>query len=342
MHFEAGFHVEVLMDELEHIAVQVAEGRMTSTEGTNELLRVLYTNKGRFGLGRLDLDSLHEFLLQQYQKFKRLLCSYRSENEFSFSGFIYTSIQQSLRQWRRKNAQTAAVEESFRQQGELVYEEIEYRYQQEEFACCCEPVPEFRSGKLDRAAQLPEEEPQCKERLLHRDPQQAARTKTAPFRYNEKEDKLRKATYLILALKSSYYIDYDIIRKVSKVTGVSEKKIACMVEATNASMKRRISNHEDCLQSRDRAFFFHRRYRREYSKLEHGSWLARQTAQKYERQTEIWEFKNEQLKQAKYSAVPSNRTVARMLNLDDRKVASILQLARNGVQPQADALGEDS
>ena len=52
--------------------------------------------------------------------------------------------------------------------------------------------------------------------------------------------------------------------------------------------------------------------------------------------------KNEQLKQAKYSAVPSNRTVARMLNLDDRKVASILQLARNGVQPQADALGEDS
>ena len=312
------------MEELEHTARMVSAGLMTDKEGTNEILKVLYTHKARFGLGRLDLDALHDFLLHEHAKLRRLLVLYRTESGFSFSGFLYSSIQRSLRIWRKRSARAAATEESAAQQHCLAYEESEYRYRQEEFASCCEPQAAFDSG-------------------LHRHSQEARQSaplRTQTFRYNEKADKLRKAACLILALKSSYYLDYDIIKKVSKMTGIAEKKLASMVEEVNEGMRHKIIKHERCVRSRDTAFFFHRKYRRECSKLDSGSPLSRKTAQKYEKQTALWESRNEQLKTPLYSAVPSNRAVARILNIDDRKVASILQKARSTLL-ESGALSED-
>ena len=106
-----------------------------------------------------------------------------------------------------------------------------------------------------------------------------------------KNRSLRKKAILILALKSSYYLDDQLISKVSDETGMSKNNLYLLRDSLNATLVNKIGRRNACIRCRDNAYYYHRKYMIESYRLNHQTTWAELIAGKYKKQTKTWHLR---------------------------------------------------
>lgn len=304
------------MKELEDVARKYKSHELSLDEAKNQLVILIYNNPPFFGMEKMSKDTFHSFLLWAQKRIENILINFNS-TEGSFSGYCRQSIFLCIRTFMKINAKDTASEESFINIAPMQEEENLYKYNENEYSLQCNSSCEnIQIEKNISSVDF----------LNKYVPQKGRR-----WKYDVMIENLRKAACLILTLKSCCYVDADIVRKVSLVTNLKEEEIVSLLNQVKSKLNRKIKIRENCIKARDYAFFYRRRYMLETVKLNEKCSLAEKLIKGYEKQTEIWNRKNKQLKNHKYKAIPTNADLAEVLNVSDRRIAYILKTAKKNI-----------
>lgn len=290
---------------LENLTEKIEKGELTYAEATNVILKEVFTHKGLFGLTRLTEDEFQSYILHQRDNFEKLLHTY-DKSSGSFFTYLMKTIERSTKTWKKRCIRNRIFENEITISDQILYEEQESRYLQ----------PEEEYIKKEEET-MSVNEPDFEETLsLKNKPW----SKTKKRKYDDK-----KAYILILALKASYSMNEDLIKKVACTTGVSEELLSEYIKQTKATLSNKINRREACLRCRDNAYYFHRKYQNEATHLLDGTNWADTINQKYRKQTKTWIDKNRRLSLKQYSVSATNIAIGKILGMSPRHVSYILK-----------------
>ncbi len=273
------------VNESEIIAQQVLSGNKSAEDGARALMEIIYRNKKWFGLYKLDLDQTHDFLIAVFPKLVRLFSIY-DPSIGAFTPFLYAAISSALTTWRRKIVRISMGEESIRLCDSINVEESNLQYDELEFASCSKPEEIYETKN-----------PSAKFKLSNSSRKSAGRgVKKAILSAANKKELQKKEICLYLALKSSYFMDEDLIEKVSKFVELPSSELRKMLDQMNAQLGRKINRREICIRKRDSAFFYHRKYMLEMLHLNSDTSLSEKIKKSFAKQTKCWIEKNNCLK----------------------------------------------
>lgn len=308
------------MEELDFIAKNVWEKKVDAEKAAFDVLTFVAKNRAYFHLLSLDYDALHDFLLEEYPHTISILKRFSPERG-NFTCFYYMSLKAALQVYLRKSKKHIAEADSLGSVQELLYEEQDYNYEQDQPDLAVEAMCD-----TEQLRQITQNQLALKHQLM------ANTMKKKYFHINEQKNvhELRKMACLILFLKSCFFTDDKTLKKVSLLTGIDEEELFAMVEKLKKCLTKKIGRKEVCLKARDNAFFFHRRYRVERDNLDKNDNMYSKVRRCYEIQTEKWIANNKKLKTLS-PIEPSNRDIGNILNISERKVAYILLAAEKNI-----------
>lgn len=296
---------------LENLRDRIENGELTYDEATNVIMKEVYTHKGLFGLTRLTEDELQSYMLHQRDNFEQLLHSY-DRTSGSFFTYLMKTIERSTKTWKKRCIRNRIFENEITVSDQLLYEEMQGRY--------LEPEEEYIKKEEEVLAvnePLPEDKITLKNKPWDK-------TKNRKF-----DD--QKAFILILALKASYSMNEELIKKVSQKTGISEEELTDYINQINETLENKINRREACLRCRDNAYYFHRKYQNEATHLLDGTNWADTINQKYKKQTKTWIDKNRRLSLKQYSVSATNISIGKILGMSPRHVSYVLRKGLDNV-----------
>lgn len=311
------------MKEVEEIAVKVREGKMTAQEGGRALMASVFLNKGFFGLSALGEDELMDFLEFELKSFERIFSIY-DPTKASFTSFLYGNITRNLSNWRRKKYIHKFVDQT------LVLSEISSY-----------PEKENQFENDEAKERLEEESESNTQYKIYRQIQGNLQSKkysdmevTNHHRKLSKEAKfydLRRKAILILAVKSCCDMNESAIKKASILTSIPEETLKDYCSQAKKSLGKKIKRRQNEIELRDKAYFYHKRYQLELENAQNDSHWYDSIAGKYDRKTMQWQAKNNLLKKKEYTLSPTNRSVSKIIGMNERQVSYILKQAEDNV-----------
>lgn len=312
------------MEVLEEIAKEVFLKHISQEEGGRAVMEIVYKCKHFFALGSLSQDQLHDFILFTFDKFISVFSAY-NPSLGTFTHFLYSMIATSLCTWKRHTARRYTAENALASAKEMDYEEQTYKYaleEKQEIYAESNPTHSVQEIEQFKKTYHPVDYANCRRKTR----------RPSPCDFNSSQmAELRKNACLVLALKSSYYLDGEMIKKVSCLTDTPENELCTMVEKVNDSLKSKIARRQTCIKCRDNAYFYRKKYLLESERASRNTLLAETINRKLKKHTHIWQNRNSRLEAAAFSVVPSNTTVGRVLGISDRHVNYIINKARKNL-----------
>ncbi|MFA6936606.1 MAG: hypothetical protein WCQ67_00045 [Treponema sp.] len=303
---------------LEKLAQSYADGTMSPKECSLKLMEYVFLHKSLFGLRSLDEDDFLDFLLYEMPKFDRIFILYDKKIGTFFS-FLQFTLRKAVNVWKKIEIRSKVLDDEITTSQKIQIEEDSETYELE--AEGIEFIKQEDNSKIELSVQSPF---QFDNDMTYR----LDKYKEDDVKKN-KIANIQKEIVLILALKSIFYIDDELIDKVCAYTGVDKETFLSMQKTLNAELKTKIKRRESCVKCRNNSYYFHRKYLQELQYLSpHTSW-CRLIQEKYEKHTQSWINKNTRLKRKDYYVSASNRAVGKVLNLDPRHVKYILDKANN-------------
>lgn len=307
--------------EIEDIAKKVIEGSMSEQEGAKKLMELIFLYKRLFGLASLDEDQFTEFLLFQYDKLLRIFSNYNPAYGQFFT-FLQGSIRGTYLTWRKQAARDKTALDTITISPSMTFEESMSHY--------ALPGDSYSMNHVHSKGHSVHHSTYQPLSLRRNDGKLSCRYKN-PSVQRRRINNLRKDASLILTLKSSFYINEDIVEKVSYVSGVPAEKINDMCDKVKSSLKNKIDRRSACVRCRDNAFFFHRKYMLEYRRIDRQTIWSEIIHSKYKKQTKTWNEKNSRLQRKDYRITASNRLVGKILGITPRRVTYVIRQAQQNM-----------
>lgn len=310
-------------EEIELLARSVEEKTLSKEDGARKLMEYVYRQPSLFGLNRLDEDQLIDFLIYQFPKFVKIFSIY-DKTYGTFSSFLQGSVRGTFVTWKKRCIRNNALTGSLSAVDELQYEESVHRYK----------LPEEELLDKEEAlsvASCSDNPPELFFPHFHRV------DGTLSFRYKDplleknRLDNLRRVIILVLTLKSSFYVDEPLLRKVSRVTGYPMSSLEKMKNSINQTLVRKIERRNACRNCRDNAFFFHRKYLAEARQLDKKTSWSKLIVEKYNKQTNVWIEKNNKLALKEYAVSASDHIVGQVLGISPRRVSYVIRQLRENM-----------
>ncbi|MBQ7159690.1 MAG: hypothetical protein IJS09_09785 [Treponema sp.] len=255
---------------------------MSKKEATNIIWEDIYLNPKKYGL-LLHGDQKSDFLLYLQERMESLFDEYQP-GKILFRTFIWGLVKHTFLTWRRKIKKLYENEEATRKSLMSLYNEMCDAY--------CEPDQEIISENSDE--NIKED-------------------------WHKKEREMAEKATLILALKSCYDIDEKLIDSVSRFTHIKKERLFEKIDKMKEKSEHKISRRNAIIRSRDNAFYFHRKYLIELSKLKQGTSTFERVQKKYQQQTNRW-IRQNQLLTHRFVLSPSNVDIADELGMKPRQV----------------------
>ncbi len=269
-----------MQTNIEDIPLRVAQGKMTRAEAANIIWTDIYLYPGKYGL-TLTEDQKSDFLLYLRARLEGIFDDFEI-NKTKFRTYIWGLAKNTYLSWIRSVKKTEDDEYTIRKSFNALYE--------------------FANNECYRL-----EETLCAEPNVIRE------------HWKKKEREMAEKGTLILALKSCYDIDEQLVDSVSKFTHIKKEKLFEKIEKMRQKSEYKISRRDEIIRSRDNAFYFHRKYLLELSKLKKGTSSFERVQKKYRQQTERWIRQNRVLSH-RFVLAPSNVDIAKELGLKPRQV----------------------
>lgn len=296
------------MKELEKMAQDFQEKRIDEKTAVNKLVEFIYRNKTWFGLNRLNEDDLHDFMLKMFPLFTGIFNRYDSSIG-TFTCYLIGNIIQAYHGWKRGNARLQIKRRTL--------EEIE-----------CQRLMSNESGRFSDNTlfvsdlQLYQEHPVEEiKRMVSYHKESISRTEMT--RKVKSIEKIRQEAALILMVKSWYLVDNHLLEKISAVTQVPSNSLIEILDKTKDLMERKTDKMNFTMLSRDRSYYYRERYRIE-RESPYGMNLSMTINRKRNFHSKKWHKFNRRLQDHNRRLVPSNRIVALVLGMDQRRVQYVL------------------
>lgn len=305
---------------LENLAKDYSDGKMTEKQCSLKLMEYIFLHKSLFGLKALDEDDFLDFLIFEIPKFGKIFTLYDKKIGTFFS-FLQFTLRKALSIWKKNSIRNKVMDDEILTSQKIEIEEYTEKYELE--AEGLEIIKEQETAALAQCVESPF-------KINENMPYRFDKYKKIDIR-RTKIGNLQKEIVLILALKSCYYLDDEMINKVSAYTGIEKGKLISMQKSLNADLTTKIKRRASCIKCRNNSFYFHRKYSQELQYLSpHTSW-CRLIQDKYDKHTKTWINRNSRLRRKDYYVSASNCAVGKVLNMDPRHVKYILDKANNNV-----------
>jgi len=284
-----GFPEAYMHTNIETIPLLVSEGKMTRKEAANLIWEDIYLYPGKYGLP-LKGDKKSEYLIYLRQRLEGIFDDYDAEKT-RFRTYVWGLVKNTCKSWFRLEKNHKIHETTAHKHYCEMYEAAQYEYDNIEDTLCAEPEINIRDG------------------------------------WKRKERQIAEKAALILALKSCYDIDEQLIESVSRFTGIRKEKIFEKIEKMKEKSEHKLSRRDEAIRRRDNAFYYHRKYCIELNKLRKGTSSFESVEKKYRLQTERWVRQNRMLSH-RFVLAPSNAEIAKELGMKARQVCFYIEHLR--------------
>ena len=272
---------EKMTTNIEAIPLRVAEGTMTKAEAADIIWADIYLYPGKYGLS-LTEDQKSDFLIYLRARLEGVFADFKIEKS-KFRTYVWGLVKNTYQSWIRMARKKRDDEYTTRKSLKSIYDVANDEYYNMEEKLCAEPGEGLRGN------------------------------------WKKKEREMAEKAALILALKSCYDIDEALLESVSKFTRIKKEKLFEQIEKMKKKSEHKISRRDEIIRSRDNAFYFHRKYLIELSRLKEGTSSFERVQKKYRQQTDRWVRQNKVLSH-RFVLAPSNVDIADELGMKPRQV----------------------
>jgi hypothetical protein len=279
---------------LEKLMETASTGNPRDAATVSALFEGIYRYPYIFGYYDLDEDSRSAFLLSIFPYLPKLLISYDPLRS-SFITYASNSVKLYAKSWRRKAAKARANRDSL--------------------AYCYSCESDFESGVMVAESEPAYGTQEIPDALLLPD--------LSKHYYSD--------MLLVLALKCASKLSDRQINEISVTVGLPAKVLSTYVSTIKQKMNRKFENRQQLIENRNRTWFLKARYRLELERLPPESVQSALVKKQYIIQTKALVAKNKQLKE---DVIPANSHIGTLLHMDPRKVARLLQQAKDGALVQ--------
>lgn len=295
------------MENAKKIWVDYKTGASSEKEAVNLLLELLFKNKFEFGLSSFDEDTFSDFLVFMNNRFEIILRKYNPDVS-EFNTYLHSVINLTAFWWKKKMqekrmrsycCQTMCIEENFN-------------------------TADYSPDEQDFYIEEPEAENLIPVSVLAKD---ALNNLNIKIQKKKNITKKRAMEIIkVLALKSCNNITDRQIAVAAEITGISEVEFQNMIRQAEDSLKFK-KDRISVLQNKRNFAYFQRKKKilKENSLKDHYPELF--TGNEKDREDIKWHRATEEISKAAQTLVPSNKTVAKLLNMSSRKVKNLLDEA---------------
>ena len=296
--------------ELDLIPKMLERGKMTKKEAVMKIMRVVYTNPGRFNLLDMNEDERSDFLLEAFNKFDGLLDRY-DKSLGPLGAYIFYSISGIKMTWARKKGDERAIKRAIRRDFKNIYETALEK--SERLAKTEADLLKVKDAGLDGG-----DEPLVFKRILGR------RTNFL----EPKEVFYKKRAAFALALKSAWYLDDKSLGKVCDYCGLSKNSFFKTALIIKRSLVARSEKRAKIEEMRDKAWLFVCKYREQLARMDPLCERFKVVKKKLDYQLNSWKNKNKILQSYQLTLSPRNKDLAKMLNIKAYRLSVFLNYAK--------------
>lgn len=282
--------------DIEQIPGLVAEGAMSKKEGAYRIWEDIYCNPSNYGLALLDEDEKSDFLLSLLEKFEHAITDFVPQKA-KFSTYLHGRLKIAYFGWHRRQLTDVVGETITCTALQTQYDEEVHKYETAENAADDEKLA-----------------------IIAR--------KFTTF----KQRASAKTTALVLTLKHCHNVDGTILKNVSRFLDIDVEELESLVRSLRKQSDAKVTRRERVIRRRDNAFYYHRKYMDELSRLQEGTARFEKVQQKYQKQTENWIRQNELLAH-RYVLSPTNESIAKEIGMKPRKVSFYISRAVRNRNP---------
>lgn len=283
---------ELNMDEnfINKLPALVRQGKITLDEGRNILWTDIHRHPFFYGIATLSEDQRSEFLIWMRNNMRTLIAKFR-DGPVPFRNFARICVWRSLKGWFRKEAKKNARDS-------------------------CLP-DSFLAGFA------PDIEESGDEIISAIERNSGDNTPEISRKLSEKQKRNIRNLIHIFACKSCNELDEQMTAKLAKFLEIPEKDFEEEIELLKKATSKKKDSRRKIIERRNKAFFFHKKFEFELSKLDSEYASYGDVLKRYRKNTENWKVINEQLTH-KYQAAPSLAQISRSTGIKERRVSFYL------------------
>ena len=153
---------------------------------------------------------------------------------------------------------------------------------------------------------------------------------------------------IVLALKSSYYLTDEQIERLCRIYKIHPDYFYSMVQHCKDSIESKTIRREKNLQSRNFAYYHHKRYNRliqhleEDSVLENPEYLIASFIKRERKHRQNWNKLNQAFEKGHLYMRPTNKTIAGLMGICERQVNYYIHCAKKDMNKRAAKEAENS
>lgn len=310
------------MDEINTNYLFYCSGSIDLCRFKNLLLEHLFLNREKAGLSRIDDDCFSEFLIYLAEHLDPVIKRYNSSVS-DFTNYFFGVLRSSFFWWYRKyrsqldnNYYLAAV-------GGEDIDEREYEYK------CSEKSNEIETNEKLLSVEDLKKITEAKIGASYKDVLKHKRISNVS---DSNTEVLRNEACLVLAVKSCFFIDDEMIEKLSVITGIPFDEILDLVNQAKSSMNRKIFNKKELERKRNFAYFQKKKSELCAAGRRNYFWDVYFLDEKSRFHDRKWLQILEKLKTCNLKMVPSNNVVGMILGIDCRRVSYIVKIAQKNLE----------
>lgn len=281
----------------------VKNGVLSKKQGAHAIWEHVYLNPQMYGLAGFSKDELSEFLLT-LESFFPLLFDKFIPGIVQFKTFIFGFVSNYKGSFKRKKARRAAEHRGMYKLLQTKCEEDEEHYlvSDSEIIPKIEPNPYAQCSISDIVKKRSRTPEGRQKRIAHLD-------------------------ILMLILKSCQYVDDETLALASHFLGIKKETLQIEIQTLKTIMQNRRSRRETMIAKRNNAFFYHRKYSNELTRLDENTPRFQDTLKRYHFQTQSWKKKNKLLEH-RFKNEPTNSEIALIIGMNARMVTFYIQHAK--------------
>jgi len=303
--------------DLNEFPALLENNKLTKAEAIQKIAEFIVCNYRVFNLQLYDEDFREEIILIVLEKGITIFDNYKPELGDFFT-YLYSYIYNIASTLKKKHAKTKLEENITEIEIIRDYKDSCYQIPEPSYKTLQDNTIPFKSSKKITPQEL-------REGLY--------------FPENSKIEK----TILSLAIKSSFYLDDEMVSKICSVIGVDKYHFTRLIEYYKMELVRKIEKRNRLEGYRNKAYYCHKKYEHQIQLINQEMKLDFNTNQKYiyeeklkklkhnnEKQIHNWERLNKKFQNGCATVKPSNLSIANLLGICERQVSYYLFCAKNG------------
>lgn len=308
------------IDEIKILPDLIAKGKISSKKALDEIGGFIAQNYPVFGLNRYDEDFRSDIILMFLERGNRILETYNDKTSDFFT-YLYSTISSLINTRRKKLAIQSLQEKIDYHEGINLNNEKILFYK--DISPCAQDLKDVPYAYKPRNIEALKE----------------------MFRNLAKDNCDKKI--LVLAIKASFYITDEQVKKVCKIYNLKEKDLYDAIQYCKETLDEKSQKRIKFQERRNYAYYHHKKYDSQLESLKNSerqndSVRKNNILEKQKKHYKNWTRLNKKFSDGFLFLRPTNKTVADLLGLCERQISYYINCAKRDYKKGKSDLENDA